>query len=78
MKYAKHEDVFRLFPGLDDHAVAEILAMRATVDELEAALVLLSSDDEELIEIQRREGSQIHRLVNILSMAGVEALEDRD
>jgi hypothetical protein len=56
----------------------EILDMQASVDELEAALVLLTSDAEDVIDIKRREGDQIHRLLNILNQAGIQAAPDRD
>lgn len=78
MKKATHEDIVRLFPGLQDHAASEILGLEATVDELDAVLVLLSSEDRELAEIKRREGARIHQLVDILNQAGIEAVEDRD
>jgi hypothetical protein len=52
--------------------------MQASVDELEAALVLLTSDAEDVIDIKRREGDQIHRLLNILNQAGIQAAPDRD
>lgn len=78
MAMATYKDIFRLFPGLQDHAVTEILDLHATIDELEAALVLFSSDDKDLIEIRRREGGKIHQLARVLSEAGIEAIEDRD
>lgn len=78
MTIAAYKDVVRVFPGLQDHTVAEILEMKATVNELEAALVMLSGDEEQLIDIQTREGDQIHRILSILSRSEVQAREDRD
>jgi hypothetical protein len=78
MNIATQKDILGAFPEIQDHAVVEILDMNATVDELEAALVILTSDEKELIEIKLREGDQIHRLLNILNQAGVQAAADRD
>lgn len=78
MGIATHSDILRVFPGIQDHAAVEILDMQASVDELEAALVLLTSDSEEVIDIKRREGDQIHRLLNILNQDGIQAAPDRD
>lgn len=78
MTIATHNDILSVFPGVQDHAVVEILEMKATVDELEAALAVITSDDKDLIEIKQREGGQIHRLLNILNEAGIAAVQDRD
>jgi low affinity Fe/Cu permease len=78
MTTASHNDIKKVFPDLPDHAVVEILAMNATIDELDAALVMLTSDDNELIGIRERQGTQIHRLMNILNQAGIHSPEDRD
>ena len=78
MSTATHKDVLNVFPGLEDHAVVEILDMHATVDELEAALTVLASDDKELIAMKRREGEEINRLLDILSQAGVGSMPERD
>ncbi len=78
MNSATHEDIMRVFPDIEDHAAVEILAMKATVNELEAALVLLTSDDKDVIEIKRREGDQIHRLMNILNRAQIAPQSGRD
>ena len=78
MSIATHDDIVRMFPGIEDHTVLEILTMKATVDELDAALMQLTSDDKELIEISQREGGQIHRLLNILNQAEIRPQDDRD
>jgi len=78
MTIATHKDIQDVFPGIQDHAAVEILDLKATVDELEAVLALLASDDKGLIEVKQREGGQIHRLLNILNSAGVAPVQDRD
>lgn len=78
MTTVTHDDVARLFPNIQDHAIVEILATRATVDELEAALLLLSNEDEGLIDIKRREGDQLNRLVDILNRSEIAQQADRD
>jgi len=78
MSIATHKDIVQVFPGIQDHAAVEILEMQATVDELEAALAVLTSDDKDLIDIKQREGGQIHRLLSILNQAGIQAVLDRD
>jgi hypothetical protein len=75
---ATRKDVISVFPDLQDHAVVEILDMKASVEDLEAALGVLMSDDKDLIEVRQREGGQIHRLLNILNQAGVQEALDRD
>ncbi len=78
MVTATHNDIARLIPEIQDHAVVEILAMQATVAEIEAALAALTSGDEDLIDIERRAGDRIHRLAGILSLSQVEAAADRE
>ncbi len=78
MTIATRKDIVDVFPGLEDHAVVEILGMEATTEDLEAALAVLSSDDKDLIDVQHREGTAIHRLMNILSRAGVATTLGRD
>lgn len=67
MVAATRRDVARLFPGAQDHTVRELLAAESTVDELEAALLLLQDEDEGLSEYKRRKGDRISHLVRILS-----------
>ena len=78
MTAAKRNEVLRLLPDIQDHAVIEILAMGATTGEIEAALAELTSGDESLIEIERREGDRIHRLIGILRQSQIEAEDDRE
>ena len=77
MGQATHKDILSVFPGIQDHAAVEIMAMRATVDDLEAAFAVMTSDDEHLIDVKQREGGQIHHLLVILGRAGVHPATDR-
>lgn len=78
MSTATNDQIVRLFPGIQDHAVIEILNTNATVDELEAAMLLLQSADEGLIDIKQREGDRINRLLNILGSSELRPQENRD
>ena len=72
------DDIARVFPGIQDHTVLEILAAQTTVDELEAALLLLTNDDEGLIEIKQRESGQLNRLLEILNQSEIRSRTDHD
>ena len=76
MNTATQKDILRLFPGLPDHAVAKIEDMKASVAELDAAMLLMSSDDADLIEQKQREGDRFNHLLAILNAAGVESADD--
>lgn len=76
MDIATREEVVRVFPGIADHVVLEILAAGATVSELDAALILLQGDDEGLIEFKRDNSSRLYRLIGILENSGVQAQDD--
>lgn len=76
MRTATHDDVLEFFPDLPDHAVVEILAMQPTVTELDAAMLLQTSDDEELIDIKRRDNDRLHQLLTILDAAEIDAVDD--
>jgi hypothetical protein len=78
MTIAKVDDIARVFPGIQDHTVLELLAAQPTVDELEAALLLLTDDDEGLIEIKQRESAQLNRLLEILNQSEIRSRTDRD
>lgn len=67
MTTATHNDIVRLLPGIQDHTVLEILAMEATVAEVEAAVQLLQDDDEGLMEVKRQAGSRLNLLLGILA-----------
>ena len=73
-----HDEIARLFPGIQDHTVLEILDTRATVGELEAASLLLQDADEGLVEIKRQEGDQINRLLDILASSEIRPQEESD
>lgn len=78
MPTATHSDIIRVFPNLPDSAIARIEAMRATVTELDAALVILSSEDSDLIEDKQRAGDRLNQLLAVLSDAGIEAPDDHE
>ena len=78
MTAATHDDVARLFPGLQDHATAEILATGADITELEALFAMLAGDEEGLVELRRQEGGRIDRLLSILNQSGIQPQQDRD
>lgn len=78
MNDATHKDILRLFPDLQDHAVVEILSLKASPDDLEAAFALLNHDDTGLSELKTRDGGKIHQLIDILVQADLPAVADRD
>lgn len=78
MIIATHDDIVRLFPGIQDHTVVEILATKATTRELEAASLLLANQDEGLIDTNRETGGQPSRVLDILANAEIMPRENRD
>jgi hypothetical protein len=78
MGVASHNDVSRLFPGIEDHAAADLLAMRPSIAELEAVLQMLQDYDDALEEIRRQKGDRLNRLYVILEQAQVRADDDRN
>ena len=79
MNAATHQDIVRLFPGIQDHTVVEILDANATLGDIEAALELLQDADEGLIGVKQRHGDRINRVLNILAASGLrrDDLEER-
>ena len=71
MDTATRQDIVRLFPGIQDHTVIEILDARATLGDIEAAVALLQDADEGLIGVQQRHGASINRVLDILASAGL-------
>ena len=78
MASATHDDVVRLFPGIQDHTVTEILATEATVGDLEAALLLLGDNDEGLQEIKQQKGDLLNHLLAILVKSEIRPADDFD
>lgn len=76
MSIATHDDVVRLFPGIQDHTVVEVMATKATVSDLEAASLLLGNQDDGLIEAKREAGAQLSRVLDILANAEIRPLEN--
>ena len=78
MATATHDEIKSRVPGLQDHAVVELMDARATVDEIDASLAMLESDDKDLIDAREHEGARINRILGILRAAGVEIRGDKD
>jgi hypothetical protein len=75
---ATHDDIVRLFPGIQDHTVVEVLATEASVSELEAASLLLGNQDNGLVEAKREAGGKLSRVLDILARAEVMLADDSD
>ena len=67
MDTATRQDIVRLFPGIQDHTVIEILDTQATLGDVEAAVALLQDADEGLIGVGQRHGDRINRVLDILA-----------
>jgi hypothetical protein len=78
MTVATHDDVCRLFPGLQDHAIVDLLATRPSIADLEAVSQMMQDDDEGLIGLKQRRGDRLNRLLVILSQAQLQAADDFD
>lgn len=70
MDTATHQDIVRLFPGIQDHTVVEILDAKPTLGDIEAASSLLQDADEGLIGVKQRHGDRINRVLDILAASG--------
>ena len=79
MDTATHQDIVRLFPGIQDHTVVEILDTKATIGDIEAAVALFQDADEGLIGVKQRRGDRINRVLDILTASDFrpEDLDDR-
>ena len=73
MNAATHQDIVRLLPGIQDHAVVEILDAHATLGDVEAVVALLQDADEGLIGVGQRHGDRINRVLDILAASGFRA-----
>ncbi len=73
MNAATRKDIVRLFPGIQDHAVVEILDTHATLGDIEAVVALLQDSDEGLIGVKQRHGERINRVLDILAASGFRA-----
>jgi hypothetical protein len=78
MNTATHDDIVRLFPGLQDHTVVEILATNPSVSDLEAASLLLGDQDNGLIEVKQQAGDRLSRLLAVLAKAEIRPRENDD
>lgn len=73
MDTATQQDIVRLFPGIEDHTVVEMLDTDATLGDIEAALALMQNADEGLIGVKQRHGDRINRVLDILAASGFRA-----
>jgi len=76
MTRATHNDIVRLFPGIQAHTALKIIAMEATVDELDAVLLLLQDNDADLIELKRQKGGRLNLLRGILEESEIQLRDD--
>lgn len=76
MTIATHDEVCRLFPGLDDHAVVDLLAARPSTAELEAVMQMLQDNDEALIDVRQQKGDRLNRLFAILARSQLQAADN--
>jgi len=72
MTAATRNDIVRLLPGIQDHTVLEVLAIDATVGDLEALVQLLQDDDEGLMEVKQQAGSRLNLLLGILANSEIQ------
>ena len=70
MNAATRKDVVRLFPGIQDHTVVEILDAHPTLGDVEAVLALMQDADEGLLGVKQRHGDRINRVLDILAASG--------
>ena len=77
MDIATQQDIVRLFPGIQDHTVVEILDTKATLGDIEAAVALFQDADEGLIGARQRHGDRINRVLDILAASDLRP-EDLD
>ena len=78
MDTATRKDIVRLFPGIQDHTVVEILDTSATLGDIEAAVALLQDADEGLIGVRQRHGDRINRVLDILAASDLRPDEIED
>ena len=78
MERLTRQDIVRLFPGIQDHTVLEILAVNAPLEDVEAAALLLQRADEGSIAIRQREGDRINRLLDILGASEIRPLDETE
>lgn len=78
MDTVTHQDIVRLFPGIQDHTVLEILDTKATLGDIEAAVALLQDADEGLIGVKQRHGDSINRVLDILAASDLRPEEVND
>ena len=76
MVTATHDDIARLFPGIQDHTAVEIIQANVSFADLEAVALLLQGADDDLISIRREHGDRINRVLDILAKGEFDQGED--
>ena len=71
---ATSDDIRRLFRSLDDHAVAEVLALRPTLAQLEEAWARAAGDSETFADLRPAEG--VVAAIMTITAPYLEDLED--
>lgn len=71
---ATHDDLIHALGNLEATKIADILALRPTVAEVEEAAVRLAGEEEDLAEDRRQAKGVVAEILNILA---VEQEEDR-
>ncbi|MDJ0655897.1 MAG: hypothetical protein QNJ40_17160 [Xanthomonadales bacterium] len=77
MTQATANDVQRIFPGIQDHVVIEVLDTSATVEDLEAARMLMQDEDSGLRAFKHQEGERLNALMKVLDQAGIVPEDER-
>ena len=78
MNSATHDDVIRLFADIQDHTIVEIMDLGPSLDELEAAALLLGNQDEVLADARAPAPIIVSRIVDILTREGQLTEQDRE
>ena len=74
-----HDDIARLFPGIQDHTAVEIIQSNASFADLEAVALLLQGADDNLMNIRREHGDRLNRVLDILAAGEfIQGEDDRD
>ena len=78
MDTATHQDIVRLFPGIQDHTVVELLDTKSTLGDNEAAVAVVQDADEGLIGVKQSHGDRINRVMDILDASDLRPSEVND
>lgn len=75
---ATRQDITRLFRGVDEHTILELLRIEPSVSDLEAALLVMQGDDESLYGMAESRRQAAAQLASTLEQAGFRAGGDED